>query len=149
MRGCGRLGWVRWSLPPTWLVETGFLKGTLDDSHGWDVRRPVALEHLHADAPSPPAGMLSPEPASKPADGFGIGRRGASTCVVADSQAVGLLIAKGSPEIADRVIRELQFGSDLGQSLAAIAALDDVEACVWWQGARHGVSPLGPQWVYA
>jgi hypothetical protein len=63
---------------------------------------------------------------------------GLPTSVVLEGESSLAVVTIGAPKVADGVLGEAQFGRDLGQALAIEMAVDDVDASLDRNGARHG-----------
>jgi hypothetical protein len=84
--------------------------------------------------------MVAFEAAGGREDRFGGGRRGLAAGPVSDRQAVLALVAVSTPEGANGVVGEAQFGGDLNQTLPIEMTADDVLASFSRYGTRHGTN---------
>jgi hypothetical protein len=120
-------------------MDPGPLKRPLEHASRGDLGRLVGQEQGEANPARPPAGMVALEAAGGLKDRFGGCRRGLSAGPVSDRQAVLALIAISTPDGADGVVGEAQFGGDLSQVLAIKMTSDDVMTCFSSDGTRHGM----------
>jgi hypothetical protein len=139
---------LRWHRPrtlgATGTVDSGSLKGPLQDSRRGDRVRRERFEEFDANAAGPPAGVFSLDPAGVAEDGLGVGGGGTAAGVVANDQAIGPSVAEGPPEVTDGNVGNPEFDGDEGQRLTSDVSFDDVLSCGGREGTGHEKSPQGP-----